>query len=342
MRAAVLDAFGADVCIAEVDEPKADVGEVRVDVAACGVGLTLERARTGALGGSVPRIVGHEFAGTVAEIGAGVERWQIGDRVTASFYLTCGACHWCVIGRETLCENWGGFVGVHVDGGLADAVVLPERNLVRIPDGVGFDEAAIAADAIATPYHAFAERARILPGQIVAVIGAGGGVGVHVVGMARALGARVIGIERDADKARRLRHHGCEAVWNPGDEADWSDRYLREVGGKVDICVDTVASRGTLSNGHELVARAGTLLVIGFQGDVTFELDPRSLVLDEVVITGSRYANRAEIGRALELVAQRRVEAVVGARFGLDDVAEAYRFMQANAAFGRIVVDVNR
>lgn len=340
MRAAVLDAFGADVRIAEVDEPKPDVGEVQVDVAACGVGLTLERARTGALGGSAPRIVGHEVAGTVADVGAEVERWQTGDRVTTSFYLTCGSCQWCVSGRETLCDNWGGYVGVHVDGGLAESVVLPERNLVRIPDGVGFDEAAVAADAIATTYHAFAARAPISPGQTVAVIGAGGGVGVHVVGMARAFGAKVIGIERDADKEQALRDHGCDAVWNPGDEADWSSRFLGEVGGKVDVCVDTVAARATLSNGQELVGRGGTLLVIGFQGGVTFELDPKSLVLDEVVITGSRYANRAEIGQALELVAQRRLEAVIGARFDLADVAEAYRVMQSNGAFGRIVVDV--
>lgn len=168
MRAAVLDTFGADVHIAEVDEPKPDVGEVRIDVAACGVGLTLERARTGALGGTAPRVVGHELAGTVAEIGAGVNRWQVGDRVTASFYLTCGSCPWCASGRETLCENFGGFVGIHVDGGLADSVVLPERNLVGIPDAVGFDEAAIAADAIATPYHAFVARAPISPGHTVA------------------------------------------------------------------------------------------------------------------------------------------------------------------------------
>jgi propanol-preferring alcohol dehydrogenase len=342
MRAAVLDAFGADVRVADVDEPKPDVGEVLVAVAACGVGLTLERARTGDLGGSAPRIVGHELGGTVVEAGAGVEAWQPGDRVTASFYLTCGSCPRCAGGRETLCEHWGGFVGVHVDGGLADRVVLPARNLVRVPDGVGLDDAAIAADAIATPYHALTARAPVLPGQTVAVIGAGGGVGVHVVGMARAFGARVVGIERDPDKERQLHKHGCDVVWNPGDGPDWARRYVREVGARVDVCVDTVASRSTLANAQGIVATAGTLLVVGFQGGVTFELDPRGLVLDEVVVTGSRYASRAEIAQALELVAQRRVEPVVGARFDLDDVAEAYRVMQSNAAFGRIVVDVDR
>lgn len=340
MRAAVLDAFGSDVGLTDVPRPTPDVGEVLVEVAACGVGLTLERARTGDLGGSAPRIVGHELGGIVLEVGAGVETWQPGDRVTSSFYLTCGLCRRCASGRETLCENWGGFVGVHVEGALAEAVALPARNLVRVPDGVGLDEAAIAADAIATPYHALTARAPILPGQTVAVIGAGGGVGVHMVGMARAFGATVIGIERDPAKLRRLLDHGCDFAWNPGEDPDWSRRFADEVDATIDVCVDMVASRSTLTNGQRLLGTAGTLLIVGFQAGVSYELDPAPLVLGEVVVTGSRYASRAEIAAALDLVAQRRVEPVIGARFGLDHVADAYRVMAANEAFGRIVVHI--
>jgi D-arabinose 1-dehydrogenase-like Zn-dependent alcohol dehydrogenase len=340
MRAAVLESFGGDVRLTQADTPKPGVGQVLVGVAACGVGLTLERARCGDLGGSTPRIVGHELGGTVLETGAGVDGWAPGDRVTASFYLTCGSCRNCAGGRETLCEAWGGFVGIHTDGALADAIVLPARNLVRVPDSVELAEAAIAADAIATPYHALTARAPIRPGQTVAVIGAGGGVGVHMVAMARAFGAQVIGIERDPAKERRLREYGCDLTWNPGDETDWAELLVSELGTKADVCVDLVASRSTLLNGARLVRRAGTLLIVGYQGGATFELDPRPFVLDEVILTGSRYASRAEISCALDLVAQRRVEPVIGARFGLGDVAEAYRVMQANEAFGRIVVDI--
>lgn len=341
MRAALLSAFGGDIRLADVAAPEPGPGEVLIGVAACGVGLTLERARTGDLGGTAPRVAGHELGGTVLETGAGVDAWKPGDRVTASFYLTCGSCRSCADGRETLCENWGGFVGVHVDGGLADAVVLPARNLVRVPEGVGLAEAAIAADAIATPYHALTARVSVRPGQTVAVIGAGGGVGVHMVGMARALGARVIGIERDPAKEQRLRAYGCDLTWNPGNEHGWARRLVGDLGAKADVCVDMVASRATLSNGMELLRRTGTLLIVGYQGGVTFELDPRPFVLDEVVVTGSRYASRADIGAALDLVAQGRIKPVIGARFGLGQVAEAYRVMQANEAFGRIVVDID-
>lgn len=342
MRAAVLDAFDTEVRLAQVEPRAHGTGEVLVDVVACGVGLTLERARTGALGGSAPRVVGHEIGGTVAGVGPGVTGWGAGDRVTTSFYLTCGRCRWCASGRETLCENWGGFVGVHVDGGLAEQVVLPAHGLVRVPDGVSLDDAALAADAIATPYHAFTARAPVRPGQTVAVIGAGGGVGVHAVGVARAFGARVIGIERAAAKAARLADHGCDLVWDPGHdpEPDWAERFRAEVPWSVDVCVDTVASRSTLASAVGVVGRAGTVLVVGFQGGATIELDPRPLVLDEIVVTGSRYASRADLIATLDLVEQRRVRPVIGARFSLAEVADAYRAMQHNDVFGRIMVDV--
>lgn len=341
MRAAVLDSFDAQVRLADVEPPKPGAGEVLVDVVACGVGLTLERARTGALGGSTPRIVGHEIGGVVAELGPGVTGWSTGERVTTSFYLTCGRCRWCAGGRETLCENWGGFVGIHIDGGLAEQVVLPAHGLVRVPDGMALTDAAVAADAIATPYHALTARAAVLPGSTVAVIGAGGGVGVHTVAVARALGARVIGIERDAQKADRLSAHGCDVVFNPGDDPDWPVRFRAESPWPVDVCVDTVASPSTLTAAVGVLGRAGTAVVVGFQAGSGIDLDPRPLVLDEITVTGSRYATRAEIMATLELVAQRRAVPVLGARYLLEDVAAAYRAMQNNEVFGRIVVDVS-
>jgi alcohol dehydrogenase, propanol-preferring len=329
MRAAVLSSFDAQVRLVDVPAPSPGPGEVLVDVAVCGVGLTLERARTGALGGSTPRVVGHEIGGTVAALGPGVTGWSVGDRVTTSFYLVCGRCRWCAGGRETLCDNWGGFIGVHVDGGLAEQVALPAHGLVRVPDGVALDDAAIAADAIATPYHVLTARAPVLPGQSVAVIGAGGGVGIHVAGVARAFGAKVIGFEADAKKVAGLGAH-CDEVRGP-DELD---------GVQADVVVDTVASSSTLGAAVGIVGKGGTVVVVGFQAGASLDLDPKPLVLAEVAITGSRYASRADLVATLDLVAQRRITPVIGARFPLSDVEGAYRAMQENAVLGRIVVDI--
>src|ERR1700738_1143827 len=205
MLAMVLEECGGTLKAQTRPVPEPGPGEVLVRVVACGAGLTLESIRLGHLGGSTPRIMGHEYAGTVAALGAGVEAWQEGDPVTGSFYLFCGNCVMCASGREMLCINNKGNIGARIDGAFAEYVVIPAHNLVRIPEGVVLREAGIIADGGATPYHIARERAHIVPGQRVAIIGAGGGVGIHMLQVAKAFGAFVIAVERDPAKIKGIR-----------------------------------------------------------------------------------------------------------------------------------------
>src|SRR5947208_2895208 len=170
MRAMVLHEWGGEFRPEERAVPEPQYGQVLVKVSAVGAGITNELARQGVLGGSLPRIHGHELSGQVAALGSGVEGWSVGDPVTTSFYLLCGHCQWCTSGRETLGENFGGFIGVAVDGAFAEYVALPAENLIRIPEGVDFRDAGIISDAVATGYHAVSERLRLRPGQCAAVI----------------------------------------------------------------------------------------------------------------------------------------------------------------------------
>src|SRR2546425_5114593 len=139
---------------------------------------------------TLPRIPGHEITGVVAEVGPGVTAVRPGDRVMAFFYLTCGRCEFCRAGRDSLCRDHQGNVGVHRDGGYAEFVALPEANVLPLPEGVPFVEGTAIPDAIATPYHVCASRARVHPGDRALVVGAGGGVGIHMLQMARPFGAR--------------------------------------------------------------------------------------------------------------------------------------------------------
>src|SRR5918996_5874917 len=125
MKAAVLDEFGGRLRPETRTVPRPGPGEALIRVLSCGTGLTIEWARIGRLGGSVPRVLGHEYAGTVAEVGPGVDGWREGDVVTGSFYLFCGHCEMCSGGRETLCANFEGYIGIHVDGAFAEYVVVP-------------------------------------------------------------------------------------------------------------------------------------------------------------------------------------------------------------------------
>ena len=175
MRAMLLHEPGGSVTFAEVKEPGVGPTDAKVRVRAAGVGLTIIIMKgTPGLVTSFPRILGHEIAGDVVEVGREVRNVKVGDRVVCHFYLTCGGCKFCRSGRETLCENWRGYVGMACDGGYAEYMSVPACNLCHLPEAIPYAEGSIISDAIATPLHACRTEAKVGPGDEVLVIGAGG------------------------------------------------------------------------------------------------------------------------------------------------------------------------
>jgi propanol-preferring alcohol dehydrogenase len=344
MRAMVLDTFGGTLALERRPIPQPAPGEVVVRVLACGAGLTLESIRLGHLGGSTPRILGHEYSGTVAALGSGVEGWQEGDPVTGSFYLFCGACVMCAAGRETLCLNHKGNIGAKIDGAFAEYLAVPARNLVRIPQGVPLREAGIIADAVATPYHIARERARIVAGQRVAVIGAGGGVGIHMLQVAKAFGAFVIAVERDAEKLRRLQPLAPNALIDAASD-DWQSALTDAAEGQLDVCIDFVGAPETTSKGLAALGRGGTFVIAGAMPGLRSDKSavitaaPMYLVNKEISILGTRYATRAEIAHALQLVRDGNVAPVIGATFPLEQAEAAMEAIRQNQVFGRVLID---
>lgn len=340
MRAAVLPGFGEDLKIKDVADPVPAHGEVLVDVVACGAGLTLEHARHGVLGGIPPFIMGHEFAGRIAVVGPGVTGWRVGDRVTATFYLTCGDCDMCASGHDTLCRNFHGWIGTARDGAFAERIALPARNLVHVPDGVMLDVAGVVADAVATPYHVAKDRLRIVAGDRVAVLGAGGGLGVHMLAVIRAFGGWAIGIERDPTKLRALWDGGHADVLVDAANTDW-ESALKDAGdGRLTGYVDTVGTSATLAAGARAVGPRGAVVILGVSVGAEMRLDAHAMLLGETAVMGTRYCNRSEIAASLDLVARGQVTPVIGRRFRLEEVNEAFTAIRANAVFGRIVIDI--
>jgi D-arabinose 1-dehydrogenase-like Zn-dependent alcohol dehydrogenase len=159
--------------------------------------------------------------------------------------------------------------------------------------------------------------------------------------MARAFGAVAIGVERDERKAAELEHRGLadEVVRATGEE--WAQDVIAAAGGHgVDAIIDTYGSQQTLTEGYRALGRAGTLVVLGFVPDTTLHVEPFRLLSEEITVTGTRYATRAEIAQSLELVRQGRVEPVIGATFPLSDLNAAFEAIRGNEVFGRIVIDV--
>ena len=335
MKAMVLHDRRERFRLEERAEPRPGPGEAVMRVRAAGVGLTLVNMRRGRMGGSLPRVMGHELAGEIVEIGEGVGALAVGERCAVYFYLTCGRCRWCRGGRETLCEDFAGYVGAHRDGGFAEYVCLPAGNFLPIPDGLDDEAAAVATDAVNTNWHCMRERARIDPHDTVLLIGAGGGVGVHGVQVARLFGARVIAADVSEEKLALARRWGAEETINVREVDDIAAEARRLTGGRgVDAAVDYVGHGATFTAAIDSLATSGRAVAIGV-GEGKASFDPFRLVRTEQVITGSRHSTRAELIETMELMARGLVEPVVGMRVPLAEVEAVFDALNDETLLGR-------
>ena len=331
MRAMVARSWNEPFQLEERPEPQPGPGEAVMKVRAAGVGLTLLVMRSGVFGGQAPRVMGHELAGDIVAVGAGVTNVRVGDRCAVYFYLTCGYCRRCRSGRETLCENHGGFVGVHVDGGFADYVSLPAGNFLPLPEQLSYEAAAIGADAVNTNWHCMRERARINPHDDVLLVGAGGGVGIHGVQVAKAFGARVIAADISAEKLEFARTWGADDVINVREVPDLAAVVRELTDGKgADAAVDYVGRDETLQGCIDSLATDGRAVAVGTRPEGNAAtVGSVDLVLNEKTVTGSRHSSRGELMETLDIMARGTVRPAIGRRVHfteveslLDDIAE--------------------
>jgi propanol-preferring alcohol dehydrogenase len=337
MRALVLRKPGSPMLIETLPDPVPGPGEAVARIIACGAGLTVQHVRAGRGAANLPRILGHEIAGEIVAVGPGVDDLAVGDEVTAYFYLTCGKCRWCISGRESLCANFGGFVGRHVDGGYADQIKLPARNFLRLPPELKVREHAaeigVITDALATPYKVL-RRARVSPTDTVAVFGAGGGLGVHMLLMARFARARVIAVDINADKLARCRQLGASEVVDAS-RPDVAKTLIELTGGKgIDVAVDFVSTPATQEAAVAALGTGGRLAILGGSAQ-PFTLPAAAVMQKELEILGSRYVTRQEVMETLAIVARRDVWPVVTEVVPLEEAEALHERIERGEIFGR-------
>ena len=339
MKALVLHGREAAFSLEEVPDPVPGLGEAVARVLSCGAGLTIQHVKAGRARVDYPRIIGHEITAVIEAVGSGVGELAVGDPVTAYFYLTCGRCKWCFIGRETLCSNFGGYVGRACDGGYAELIKLPARNFIRLPEGLDWKarpaEVGVIADAIATPVKVL-RHANVAPGERVAVFGAGGGLGIHMVKVAHWAHARVAAVDVADDKFDACLAAGAERCINPG-ETDVVEALL-DVGG-VDVVVDFVSSRETLEAGMSALGRGGRLVTLGGAGQA-FEAAAAAMLEKELVLMGSRYATRQEVIDSLELCARGEIRPLVTEVVDMEGAEELHARIENGAVTGRAAVAI--
>ena len=323
-------------------DPVAGPGEAVARVLACGSGLTIQHAKAGRRRIPFPRIIGHEIAGQIVEIGPGVTGLSVGDGVTAYFYLNCGHCRWCLANLEPLCTSGGGNVGFNCDGGYAEYIKLPAHIFIKLPEVLDYKrhpaEIGVITDALATPYKVL-RRAHIKAGETVAVIGAGGGLGIHQLMMAKWARARVIAVETAANKFDACRNAGADAVVDPGNGNVVEALLDLTRGEGVDVVVDYVSSTVTLEAGAKALGRHGRLVTLGGAGQ-SFHASAMDMLNKEQDFLGSRYVTRTDILEACDLVARGEVFPLVTDVCPLEEAEAVHARVERGEVIGRAALRV--
>jgi propanol-preferring alcohol dehydrogenase len=342
MKAMILRGPNTPFELTEVPDPVAGAGEAVARVLTCGSGLTIQHVKAGRVRAEFPRIIGHEITGEIVAVGAGVTGLAVGDGVTAYFYLNCGHCRWCLANLEPLCENLAGNVGKECDGGYAEYIKLPAHVFIKLPDGLDYKahpaEIGVVTDALATPYKVLG-RARVRAGETVAVFGAGGGLGIHQVMMAKWARARVIAVDVAAEKFEACRKAGADEVVDAS-RSDVVDALLDLTrGAGVDVAIDYVSTTATLEAGAQALGRRGRLVTLGGAGQ-PFRVSALDLLYREQDILGSRYVTRLEILETLDLVARREVWPIVTDVRPLEQAEALHARVERGEVIGRAALRV--
>jgi (R,R)-butanediol dehydrogenase/meso-butanediol dehydrogenase/diacetyl reductase len=305
---------------------------------AAGPMMTPLKTRHPASGVLGPVVLGHEFIGVVEDVGDGVDRLVLGDRVAAGAGVWCGRCAWCLRGQTNLCASYWTY-GLSADGGLTQQITVPEAMLHRVAAGVSDDNAALA-QPLAVGLHAV-DRSRVRAGDVVVVHGAGA-IGSFVIAGLRAAGAgSIIAVDIDEGRLKTAATLGADVTVNALD-ADPVDLVGDLTGGALaDVTVEASGVPDGLARVQRLTRRGGTVLLVGLaKGQVSF--NAVDLILREIdVATTVAHVCDTNLPAALELLAERDLAPLLVERVvPLDRVVEDALIPMVNgSARGKFLVD---
>ena len=338
MKAMVLREFNEPFLLSEVPLPSIGHDELLIKVQGCGVCYTDVKIAAGLTPDiSLPRILGHEVAGEVVALGKEVKNFREGDRVCLYFYIHCGQCEPCLNKRENLCLNLRGRIGFQLDGGYAEYVKAPATHAFKVPSHVPFEEAAILADAVATPLHALREQAQLKAGETLAIIGAGG-LGLQAVQIGKLLGAKVLSVDLEEKRLAMAKTMGAEETFNAAKEK-WEESVLSYTRGKgVDTVLDLVGKNETIHSSLAFLKKGGKLVLVGYSFDKPFSIFPAVIMRGEFRIIGSRACRLKEMEEVIDFVAAKKIKPLVSETVPLVQVNAVHARLKKNEILGRVVL----
>jgi NADPH:quinone reductase-like Zn-dependent oxidoreductase len=340
VKAVVFREFGSsDVLrLEELEDPRPGRGEVALAIAACALNHLDVDVREGVSRFPIepPHVLGVEVVGRIAELGEGVEGWQVGDRVLPYLMDTCAQCRFCTTGRESLCVD-AGFISFVHSGGYAERLVCSASQLIRVPDELTDAQAAAVQLAFATAWHMLFTRGGLRPGESVLVNSVGSGIGSAAVQLAHMAGAYVIGTSSRDDKLARASELGLDVGINYAQQ-DVVAEVMRVTDDRgVDLVYEHCGGE-LFQKGLDSLSKDGRLVICGGHAGEVVPFDIIPFFRAQKSVIGSFVYTKAEVETCLELARRGRIVPLVHETFPLERAKDAMDLMESREFFGKIVL----
>ncbi len=338
MRAAIYREFGGPILIEDVPAPEPSRDGVVIEVKASG----LCRSDLHGWDGldpdvELPMVPGHELAGVVHAIGADVQRWAAGDRVTVPFCCGCGVCEQCRAGNTQICDDYfqPGFTAW---GSFAQLVAIPaaDVNLVALPGTLDYPEGAILGCRFITAYRAVVPRGRVNEGEWLAVYGCGG-LGLSAVVIGAAKGARVVAVDINQDALDLAGALGAEETVNAG-QAEVTAAVMAATSGGAHVSIDALGSPEVAANAVLGLRKLGRHVQVGLLNEGPTPLPMDAVIARELTILGSHGMAVRDYAEVFDLIADLDLSRLITRRLSLDEFPAALESMRTFSGAGIAVV----
>jgi NADPH:quinone reductase-like Zn-dependent oxidoreductase len=339
MKAAIFEAPGLDnlKVIDNVDEPKVGDRDVLIKIKLAGVNPIDHFVVSGMLPRIVPfpHIPGAESSGIVEQVGSEINDGSIrkGDRVVVHNKVFDGICDMCLNGLDMICRN-GGLIGAITNGGFAEYISVPERNVFKIPDKMEWEVAASLPVTSLTPYHALNE-ASIKLNEYLLVFGASGNTGMIAVQLGKKMGARVIAVSRDIWIKSDF---GADFVISDYDNIAENVREITH-GKMADVVLNSLGI-GTWDSSFASIGINGRWVAFGGLTGADVKLNVQSLYTKQIKLIGSTGGTRNELRELIDIATTDGLKVKVWKKLKLDNVKEALQGLFAKDRDGRILLEV--
>jgi NADPH:quinone reductase-like Zn-dependent oxidoreductase len=343
MKAIVLHEHGGPEVLTLTEDfptPEPEPGEILVNLKASALNHLDIWAREGWPGIKLeyPHILGADGAGVIAALGEDVSGWEIGQRVVINANLGDGTCEFCRAGYENLCVNWG-LLGETRRGTNAEFIVMPARNLVRVPDDFDLHAAAAAGLVYQTAWHSMITKGNLQAGETVLVVGASGGVNTACIQVAKYAGAEVFVVGSSREKLVLAEALGADHLIDRSEEENWSKAIYKMTNKRgVDVVVDNVGT--TYFHSMRSARKGGRILTVGNTGSPKFEFDNRYMFGKHLSLIGSTMGTLNDFNTVIQLVFQGKLKSVVDKTYPMEEVQAAHERLESGKQFGKITLAI--